>query len=329
MNVLVNGLGNIGTTLLGFLIKYKDQFGIDTIYALKNRPLTWEQKLHHYYESNGVQLILGKDSIGPIVKDIHYVFDCTTNGMGLANKPWYESFTSLKGASAQGSEEGFGESVMYGVNEGQFETEKYAHVVSCNTHAIVSLLKHFSGNDFDKVAKSDFVIVRRSEDLGNHERLVAANVVARHRDEVLGTHHAVDANALLQSIGKTVIMQSSDITTPSQLMHGVRFNMELQEDFNFDKTVYTGLVGETSVFDSNKIFESGRRFGFQGRLYNHAIVVSNNLLKTKNSVAGWAFVPQEGNTILSTLAVFLSQTMGAKQSKLVMEGLITKYASLY
>ncbi len=329
MNILVNGLGNIGTTLLGFLIKYKEEMGIDTIYALKNRPQSWENQLYRYFEDNGVKLLLGKEAVEPFINDIHYVFDCTTNGMGLENKSWYELFGSLKGASAQGSEEGFGRSVMYGVNEDQFENEKYAHVVSCNTHAIVSLLKHFSGGDFDKVEKSDFVIVRRSEDLGNHERLVAANVVARHRDEVLGTHHAIDANNLLQSIGKTVTMQSSDITTPSQLMHGVRFNIELKEALDFDSLEYAGLLSETSVFDSNKIFESGRRFGFQGRLYNHAIVVSNNLLKTNKSIAGWAFVPQEGNTILSTISVFLSRTLGAEQSERVMEGLVKAHSSLY
>ena len=61
-------------------------------------------------------------------------------------------------------------------------------------------------------------------------------------------------------------------------------------------------------FDSNRVFELGRRYGFQGRLYAHAIVVANDLLVSGRTVKGWAFVPQEGNTLLSTLEAFLLQT---------------------
>ena len=52
----------------------------------------------------------------------------------------------------------------------------------------------------------------------------------------------------------------------------------------------------------------GRRYGFQGRLYNHAIVVENQLWADGDMLRGWAFVPQEGCTILSTLAAFAHQT---------------------
>ena len=67
-------------------------------------------------------------------------------------------------------------------------------------------------------------------------------------------------------------------------------------------------LSTTDKFDSNRVFELGRRYGFQGRIYSHAIVVSNNLLDDGRRIKGWIFVPQEGNTLLSTLAAYLHQT---------------------
>lgn len=41
MNVLVNGIGNIGTTVIQLLLKYKSLTGIKTIYANKNSLKPW------------------------------------------------------------------------------------------------------------------------------------------------------------------------------------------------------------------------------------------------------------------------------------------------
>ena len=67
-------------------------------------------------------------------------------------------------------------------------------------------------------------------------------------------------------------------------------------------------MASTNKFDSNRVFDLGRRYGFQGRIYNHAIIVDNNLLIRDNFIKGWGFVPQEGNTLLSTIEAFLMQT---------------------
>ena len=56
--------------------------------------------------------------------------------------------------------------------------------------------------------------------------------------------------------------------------------------------------------------------GFQGRLYSHSIIVSNNIVKSESSCAGWAFIPQEGNTILSTINAFLIRTRPEESEKL-------------
>ena len=42
MNVLVNGVGNIGTTLLALLVEHQSLLKIDTVFALKNKPVPWQ-----------------------------------------------------------------------------------------------------------------------------------------------------------------------------------------------------------------------------------------------------------------------------------------------
>ena len=172
------------------------------------------------------------------------------------------------------------------------------------------------------------MIVRRSEDIGNHERLVTANVVSRHLDKEVGTHHAIDVNDLFQTKGTSVQIQSSDITTPSQLMHTVRFNIgfiKAPETAEINEAIESNpLMSFTSKFDSNIIFELGRRYSPYGRLYSHAIINNNNILidKTNNCVKGWAFIPQEGNTIISTVHAFLLQT-GNQNSEQILDTLIS------
>jgi len=293
MIVLVNGLGNIGQTVLAFLVKYQELLQVDKIYALKNRPQAFED--YSVLAAKVHKLCFSRDEVP--IDHIQFVFDCTASGFSKQNKHWYESFPKLMGANAQGTEHHFGKSIMLGLNNNHMAEYKYQHVVSCNTHGILSLLRSFSPS-LEQVNSADFVVVRRSEDLGNHERLVSANVVARHRDDTLGTHHAEDATKLLHSLGIHISLCSSDITTPSQLMHAVRFSIHTQDS---EKTS-NPYVGSTQLFDSNKVFEAGRRHGFQGRIYHHAIIVENNMLTNEESIKGWAFIPQEGNTIFSTLA---------------------------
>ena len=43
MKVLVNGIGNIGTTVLNVLARFQDILGITQIYALKNTLHPWNQ----------------------------------------------------------------------------------------------------------------------------------------------------------------------------------------------------------------------------------------------------------------------------------------------
>jgi glyceraldehyde-3-phosphate dehydrogenase type II len=329
MRVLVNGIGNIGTTVLQVLVHYKTAFGISEIYANKNSLKPWQQPEMDYLQGKGViltspQKLAGFESFDIVLKQVDYVFECGANGSGIRNKPLYESLKNIKGVSAQGSEKGFGISYMSCIANELIAGAKFVHVVSCNTHGTAAILTSISGKRLENLASADFVVVRRSEDLGSHERLVSANVVARHLSPENGTHHAVDVVDMFNALGVSCKLSSSDITTPSQLMHAVRFQVQLKKalskkemDICWKNNPY---IATTQKFDSNIIFEQGRRYGFNGRIYSHAIVVSENLLIAENTIKGWAFVPQEGNSILSTIHAFLLQ-MQVKEAAKIMSGI--------
>ena len=317
MNVLVNGIGNIGTTLLNLLAAYKQHLNIDNIYALKNSKVQpWQWPEINFLKNSGVIFCSNNNPemipVKEIINTVNYIFDTNANSVGLKNKDWYNSLTNLQGASAQGSEKGFGLSYMAGINDKELINQKFAHIVSCNTHSLSSIIHTLTNGNYTELLNTDFVVVRRSEDIGQHERLVTANVVSRHMDKEIGTHHAIDVIDLFQTKGINLNVQSSDITTPSQLMHSVRFSLKFQSMPNNinERLAKNPLLGLTQKFDSNVIFELGRRYGKMGRIYSHVIINENNLLidKEQKTIKGWAFIPQEGSTLLSTLKAFMIQS---------------------
>ena len=324
MKVLVNGVGNIGTTLLNILNDYRELLGIKEIYAKKNILKSWDISDLRILENKGIKICLesqedsdiyGKELntvlFDSIKDDVNYIFETTANKIGMKNLPKYKEMSNLIGVSAQGSEKGFGIPYALGVNDDKIKREKFVNIVSCNTHATLAVLKTFTGKMLDNLEEADFVVVRRSEDIGNHERLVTANVIARHLDNNIGTHHAIDAIDLLKTVNLYPKLTSSDVTTPSQLMHTFRFNIKLKESIKKEKLKNminsNKNISITNKFDTNKVFELGRRYGKYGRLYSHIIIVENNILLVDKNIMGWAMIPQEGNTILSTISAFLLQ----------------------
>jgi glyceraldehyde-3-phosphate dehydrogenase (NAD(P)) len=336
MKVLVNGIGNIGTTLLHFLCKYQEELEIEQIYALKNKAYPWNTVELDALQKKGI-ILCGKDkdygfsAVEDCLPIVDYIFDTNANGIATENKSIYENLPNLKGCSAQGSEKNFGLPFMSRMKKNIGTHTKFLTIVSCNTHALCSLLHGFSGGNFAEIKDADFVIVRRSEDIGNHNRLVTSSVVARHLSEEYGTHHAIDVIDLLKTHGYFLPIQSSDVTTPSQLMHAVRFSIQFKKESSKEKLIAqskkSAFISTTQKFDSNLIFELGRKYGFLGRIYSHSIIIENNLLlDNNNNLKGWAFIPQEGNTILSTIEGFLLQ-MKHNNASAIMEKIISENIS--
>lgn len=319
MKVLVNGVGNIGTTLANLLSDFKEILNISTVYVYKNTLQTWKVIDLSFLEKKGVKIIYSQDtSLSAAVAQVDYVFEATANGIGLKNKAIYEAASHLIGVCSQGSEKGFGVPFMSSLNDRFVANHKFVQVVSCNTHGAASIISTLADTDLVNLNHADFVVVRRSEDLGNHERLVGANVLARHLSTDYGTHHAIDVHDMYKTMDIDCPISSSDITTPSQLMHSTRFHLSFKSNIDLgsilDRLHSNPFIATTQKFDSNEIFELGRRYGKYGRIYNHCIVNSNNLLLTENSIKGWAFVPQEGNSIISTIHAFLIQVKGYENS---------------
>jgi glyceraldehyde-3-phosphate dehydrogenase (NAD(P)) len=313
MRVLVNGVGTIGTTLLQVLAVHRALLGVTELIAHKGTVRPWDEPELNRLKDLGIELAgpAGTPSLAQVGKGVDYVFDTGRTGGAVTRRAAYDAFPALLGASAQGTEPGFGAPYVLGIGM-NVRAERYVHIPSCNTHSALAILRTLCDGRLAEVAEADFVVARRSEDVGHHERLVSGNVFARHLDPDLGTHHAIDADAVLQRLGHRIPMQSSDITTPSQFLHASRFTVRLAQavsgDEIADRIARSPYVATTRVFDTNKLFETGRRHGLAGRLYAQAIFVSENLLVKGDRVAGWVAVPQEGNTILSTISAFLQRT---------------------
>ncbi|MDN5895581.1 MAG: hypothetical protein L0H93_16345 [Nocardioides sp.] len=312
MKVLVNGIGNFGTTLLQVLTAHWDLLDTDTVYAHKSTVHPWDEPQMQRLKNLGIILVgdeyPAQARIEDVAHEIDYVFDAGRPGQGLRRKARYDGFPNLLGASAQGTEKSFG--TPYVLGHGMDSSlSRHASIPSCNTHSALAVLRTLSDGDLQDIESADFVMARRS---------VAGNVVARHLDPVLGTHHAIDTAAVLRVLGRRIPIQSSDLSTPSQFLHATRFAVRLRssptEAQVRDRIDRSAYVSNTGIFDSNKIFEIGRRFGLGGRLYQQAIFVDANLLVKDRVISGWAFVPQEGNTILSTMAAYLQRTRGLREA---------------
>lgn len=316
LTVAVAGLGTVGTTLVALLLAHADRLGVERVVVLRRAVPAWDEPAMAALEARGVVVCTdaadGRPSPDAVRDEVEYVFDCGPNGVGLARRDRWASWPRVRGTCAQGSETGYGPPFMTGVNGAAIAGARHVQVVSCNTHGTSAVLQALCGERLEHLVDADVVVVRRSEDLGRHERLVGATVVARHRDPARGTHHAVDVARLFGTIGVDPSVVSSDATTPTQLLHAFRFCVRVDDPARLAGDLTARLqarpwLATTARFDANAVFEQGRRDGFQGRVFAHAVVVANNLMVHGDTVRGWAFVPQEANSLPSTLEAMLRQ----------------------
>ena len=56
MNILINGVGNIGTTLLNILNEYRELLGIKEIYAKKNTLKSWDISDLKFLEKKNIKI---------------------------------------------------------------------------------------------------------------------------------------------------------------------------------------------------------------------------------------------------------------------------------
>ena len=323
--VHVIGTGTIGEPLIGLLCDYQDQLGIDEITFHKNSALKHDRSKVIDLLKRGARLAVDQEKISDFKKlkidsDLEteeaiqrasVVIDCTPKGIGHDNKAkYYKKFSkSVKGFLAQGSEDGFGKKYARGVNDSTLNSDnKFIQIVSCNTHNISCITNTIALNsNIDNLESGNFLCVRRANDLSQEDSFIPSPKVGIHDDDKYGTHHARDSASLFSTLGLDLNLFSSAMKVNSQYMHIIWFKLELKESINMDdlknRLVSNPLVAMTTKDMTSSVFSFGRDHGHYGRILNQTVIVEQSLhLRNGNEVFGFCFTPQDGNSILSSIA---------------------------
>ena len=326
--VHVVGTGTIGEPLIGLLSDYREQLGIDEVTFHKNTPLTGDRSKVRDLIRRGGRLAVspeafdGFKSIGldpeftseEAIERASVVIDCTPKGSGHKNKAeYYHKFESTLGFVAQGSEYGFGKMYARGVNDEALVQgeDRFVQVVSCNTHGMAVLVQTLAvgekPND-NHLVEGRFVIVRRANDISQDSSFVPSPLVGKHVDEKYGTHHARDCAGLFRTKGLELNLFSSALKVNSQYMHCVHFNLTVKEPTSLQKVIdcldANDRIALTEKASSNQVFSFGRDHGHYGRILNQVVVAVPTLqVRNSHEIIGFAFTPQDGNSLLSSIAI--------------------------
>ena len=260
------------------------------------------------------------------------VIDCTS--FGNKNKESIykdDAFKKVKGFIAQGSEKGFGKPYALNINDSSIEdSDRFIQVVSCNTHNISALIHTLGfyeiGNfpsrsipgdyqdyqdSINCLEKGTFVCMRRANDISQQESFISSPEVSNHSDALYGTHHARDAHDIFDTMGFNLDLWSSAVKLNTQYMHALWFclkrkpglGISVQEAISrFEENKNIALTYKQSA---NKVFSFGRDHGYYGRILNQTVVVRESLAATGDAIVGFCFTPQEGNSLMSSVAASL------------------------
>ncbi|HEX9161970.1 MAG TPA: hypothetical protein VF980_09725 [Thermoanaerobaculia bacterium] len=324
--VHVVGTGTIGEPLIGLFNEFKDAWGIHEVTFHKRTPNSEDRAKVNQLINHGARLATDEDSrddFAALGHRVSYtteeaieratvVVDCTPAGNENKAK-YYDRCKSPRGFLAQGSEFGFGKPYARGINDEVFTPdEKYVQVVSCNTHNISVLLKTLGCAKGTKLQleSGQFVCMRRANDVSDTKDFVAAPQAGKHDDLEFGTHHARDAYRLFQTLGEKLNLFSSAIKINTQYMHTLWFDIKLRFDLTLEE-VRTALrsnprVAVTGRRSVNQIFSFGRDHGFFGRIFSQTVIPLSTLaMPNPRTVVGFCYTPQDGNSLLSSVAATL------------------------
>lgn len=328
MNVVhVVGTGTIGEPLIGMLARNREALGIEEVTFHKRTPLAEEKGKLDALLRAGARLSTDAErwaefhALGhapayetqEALERATVVVDCTP--AGLENKArWYARASGPRGFIAQGSERSFGKAYARGVNDRALAAgeDRFIHVVSCNTHNIAALVRSL-GLDAEgrsQLLDGRFVCLRRANDVSQDEEFVASPTVGKHEDARFGTHHARDAHDLFTTLGLELPLWSSSLKLPTQYMHTIWFSLTLDRPITLDE-VRARLrqnphVALTRKRSANRVFSFGRDHGIYGRILNQTVIPVDALaVRGGREVVGVCFTPQDGNSLLSSVAATL------------------------
>ncbi|MGD9547642.1 MAG: hypothetical protein AB7V45_08860 [Candidatus Krumholzibacteriia bacterium] len=326
--VLVVGTGTIGEPLIGLLTHFKAQLGIDEVLFHKRTPLMTDRSKVQNLLRRGARLVTDKEQVDGFKKlgikaemvteealeVSKVVVDCTPSGNAMKER-WYKNYEdNIDLFIAQGSEFGFGKPYARGINDEILEVgkDKYLQVVSCNTHNLSVLIKMLGLGDEgpENLVEGRFVCMRRANDISQDDKFVPSPQVGGHKDARFGTHHARDAWHLYQTKGKQYDLNlfSSALKVNSQLMHVIHYYLRVNKPVTKDELVARmhddDRIAVTYKTTANSIFSFGRDHGFCGRILNQSVMPVDTLHISEDGrgITGYCFTPQDGNSLLSSVA---------------------------
>ena len=323
--VHVVGTGTIGEPLIGLLCDAKDDLGIDEVTFYKHSPTLEDRPKMKGMINRGANLCVANDKVKDFkelglepmydaeeaIKRASVIIDCTPKGTGLMNKEkYYNKYKNkIKGFIAQGSEFGFGKMYALGINDETItKKDQFIHVVSCNTHNMAVLI-HTLAIEKKKshLKEARFLCIRRANDISQVKSFVPSPEVGTHKDEKMGTHHAVDVYHLYKTLGINLNVFSSAMKLNTQYMHCIWYDLKLDtkitKEVAIKKFMENPRVAVTYKKSANLVFSFGRDHGHYGRILDQTVIVIPTIhVINDNEVVGFCFTPQDGNALLSSIA---------------------------
>jgi glyceraldehyde-3-phosphate dehydrogenase (NAD(P)) len=323
--VHVIGTGTIGEPLIGLLSDAHDELGIDEVTFYKHTPVLTDRPKLKGLINRGANLAVSESKIKDFqelgiepmydaeeaIKRASVVIDCTPKGTGMMNKEKYYSKykDKVKGFMAQGSEFGFGKMYALGINDKIINPkDKFIHIVSCNTHNIAVLINTLGMEREKNILKEGrFLCIRRANDISQVKSFIPSPEVGTHKDEKMGTHHAVDVYHLYKTMGIDLNVFSSALKLNTQYMHSIWYDLKLNSKITKEEAIQKFIdnprVAVTYKKSANLVFSFGRDHGHYGRILDQTVIVLPTIhVLNENEVFGFCFTPQDGNSILSSIA---------------------------
>ncbi len=317
----VVGTGTIGEPLIGLMTHFQKELGIDAVtfhkHSISDRPkvkalvsrgavLAVDADKMESFKAAGMAPTLTHEQA---LEQATVVIDCSPKGLEMKEKVYKRYEHNTLGFIAQGSEFGFGKMYARGINDEVLRPEdKYVHVVSCNTHNLSCLLQTLVLSDGeDNLVEGTFVCMRRANDISQVKDFCPAPQVGSHKDGKFGTHHARDAYHLFQTKGLELNLFSSAVKLNTQYMHSLWFDLRLKRPTTLEslktRIKANDRIAVTEKKDANTVFSFGRDQGHFGRILNQTVIpLSTMTMPSENRVVGFCFTPQDGNSLLSSLA---------------------------
>ena len=180
---------------------------------------------------------------------------------------------------AQGSEFGFGKMFAVGINdEAITPKDQFIHIVSCNTHNIAALINTLAiDGKKNNLKEGRFLCMRRANDISQSKSFIPSPEVGAHKDEKMGTHHAVDVYHLYKTLGIELNVFSSALKLNTQYMHSIWYDLKLNKKTTKDEAIQKFIddprVAVTHKKAANLVFSFGRDHGHYGRILDQTVIV--------------------------------------------------------